>query len=131
MWSQSLAWPRESVSREGSGDRPRARPAAQHHPRPTRGGWPRRMRSSCRLRPLVLAFAAGGRPALSLVCARLGERAVLHPFSIELTVPIVNQELRKIFKIKSETTGYVQEGDDYAWEFLSATAVPLCLFTLG
>jgi hypothetical protein len=21
------------------------------------------------------------------------------------------------FKIKSETTGYVQEGDDYAWEF--------------
>lgn len=33
------------------------------------------------------------------------------------TVPIVNQELREIFKIKSETTGYVQEGDDYAWDF--------------
>ena len=64
-------------------------------------------------------------------CARLGERAVAHPFSVALTVPIVNQELRKIFKIKSETTGYVQEGDDYAWEFLSATAVPFCLFTLG
>ena len=37
VWSQSLAWPRESISREGSWDRPRARLAAQHHPRPTRG----------------------------------------------------------------------------------------------
>lgn len=55
----------------------------------------------------------------------------MHPFSIESTEPVVNQELKGIFKIKSETTGYVQEGDDYAWEFLSATAVPLCLFTLG
>ena len=130
MWSQSLAWPRESISREGSGDRPRARLAAQHHLRPTQGGWSRRMRSSYRLKALVLAFAAGGRRR-SPWCARLGERTVVHPFSIALTVPIVNQELRKIFKIKSETTGYVQEGDDYAWEFLSATAVPFCLFTLG
>lgn len=56
---------------------------------------------------------------------------VLHSFSIEPTVPTVNQELREIFKIKSESTGYVQEGDDYAWEFLSVTAVPLCLFTFG
>ena len=37
VWSQSLAWPRESISREGSWDRPRARLAAQHHPRPTQG----------------------------------------------------------------------------------------------
>lgn len=67
----------------------------------------------------------------SPICAPLGRRTVLGSFAIEPTVPIMNQELREIFKIKSETTGYVQEGDDYAWEFLSVAAVPLCLFTFG
>lgn len=80
-------------------------------------------------------MGGGGKKAPSTIFPPSGPNAgrssVFHWFSIEPTVPIVNQELREIFKIKSETTGYVQEGDDYAWEFLSVTAVPLCLFTLG
>lgn len=125
------AWPghvRASLGRALGTDRVRVWPRSTT--RGPHGGWSRRVRSTYCLKLLVLEFAAGGKTALSLAC-RLGERAVAHPFSVALTVPIVNQELRKNFKIKSETTGYVQEGDDYAWEFLSATAVPFCLFTLG
>lgn len=49
-------------------------------------------------------------------------------FSIESTVPIVNQELREILKIKSETTGYVQEGDDYAGIFISRSCSILFVY---
>lgn len=63
-------------------------------------------------------------------CVLLG-RTVFASFSIELTVPVVNQELREIFKIKSETTGYVQEGDDYAWDFIGHSCSILFVYFRG
>lgn len=75
--------------------------------------------------PAILAAGEAGRGSDSLFVP-FRERAFAVIFH---RTNYINCESRvkRNFKIKSETTGYVQEGEDYAG-FLSATAAPLCLF---
>lgn len=101
------------------------RPCSRHPP--TAGPHPHPRSTTCPSTLDHVPVHACRRPATHLsppVCApfpatrapprlRPSRRNSFASLPTEPTVPVVNQELREILKIKSETTGCVQEGDDY------------------